>query len=226
LKSFTRFAWALALATISCALGTGVARAGTCWSGYSYAGVQSPAAAYGVSATITMLSAPTVTSGHVAGWVGVGGAGLGPGGSDEWVQVGIARDAGAGDTLYYEVKRPGDTTAQYVALGPVAAGETHKIAVLERGGRRDAWHVWVDGARVSPALVLPGSHGAFQPIATAESWDGGASVCNRYAYSFGDLAVATTPGGSWQPFQLAHVLRDPAYQLTLRAAGFTAASRV
>ena len=234
MKLWSRFAWALAFASISFAVGTALAHAATpathkagkgCWSGYSYAGVQSPSSSYGVSGTIAMLTAPAVANGHVAAWVGVGGAGLGPGGSDEWVQVGIARDAGAGDTLYYEVKRPGDTTAQYVALGPVAAGETHKIAVLERGGRRDAWHVWVDGARVSPALVLPGSHGAFQPIATAESWDGGASVCNRYAYSFGDLAVATTPGGSWQPFQLAHVLRDPAYQLTLRAAGFTASSR-
>jgi hypothetical protein len=218
---------ALVLASISCAAATTVADAAPkagkgCWSGYSYAGVQSPSSQFGVSATISLLGAPTVTNGHVAAWVGVGGAGLGPGGTDEWVQVGVAHDAGKGDVLYYEVKRPGDTTAQFVSLGAVAPRETHKVAVVERAGQRDAWRVWVDGQRVSPPLVLPGSHGAFAPVATAESWDGGAQVCNRYAFDFTDLAVATQPGGSWAPFQPTRVLRDPAYQLTLRATGFTA----
>ena len=52
-----------------------------------------------------MLDTPAVTGGssHVAGWVGVGGPGLGPHGADEWLQVGLAT---FGDTnegrLYYE----------------------------------------------------------------------------------------------------------------------------
>jgi hypothetical protein len=231
LKLVTRFAWALAFVSISCAVGTALARAATpatkqavkgCWSGYSYAGVQSPASSFGVSATISLLGAPTVPNGHVAAWVGVGGAGLGPGGSDEWVQAGIAHDAGQGDVLYYEVKRPADATAQLVSLGSVSVGESHKVAVVERAAQRDAWRVLLDGQRVSPILVLPGSHGSFAPVATAESWDGGTSVCNRYAFDFTDLAVATQPGGSWAPFQLSRILRDPAYQLALRNTGFTA----
>lgn len=228
----SRLAWALALVTVSFAAGSTIARAATsptaskgakgCWSGYSYAGVQASNSSYGVSTTLTMLSAPTVSSGHVAAWVGVGGAGLGPGGSDEWVQVGVAHDAGRSDVLYYEFKRPGDATAQFVSLGNVSPGESHKVAVVERAGNRDSWRVWVDGARASQPIALPGSHNAFSPVATAESWDGGAPVCNRYAFDFTDLAVATQPGGSWAPFQLTRILRDPAYQLALRTTGFTA----
>ena len=39
-----------------------------------------------------MLDTPAVagSSSHVAGWVGVGGPGLGPHGEDEWLQVGLA----------------------------------------------------------------------------------------------------------------------------------------
>jgi hypothetical protein len=216
---------ALGLAAIAFGGGAAVARAGTCWSGYSYAGVQNPSAAYGVSATLTMVGTPTVTSGHVAAWVGVGGPGLGPGGKDEWLQAGIAHEAGGDDALYYEVKRPDDASAQYVTLGSVSVGESHRIAVVERAGQRDSWRVLLDGIQVGPALALPGSHGSFAPVATAETWDGGAATCNRYAYDFKDLAVAGRPGGSWQPFGLAHVLRDPAYRLTLRSSGFTASSR-
>ena len=226
----TRLAWAFTLVGISCAVGAGVARAGaaaprSCWSGYSYAGVQSPGSAYGVSAAIEMLGTPTVRSGHVAAWVGVGGAGLGPGGADEWLQAGIARDEGGTDRLYYEVKRPGDAAATYVQLRAVAPREKHMVAVLERRSQQNAWRVWIDGAAVSPTLTLPGSHGRFQPVATAESWDGGQSVCNGYAFDFSALAVASEAGGGWQPFELANVLRDPAYTLALRRTGFTASSR-
>lgn len=232
----SRLAWASALASITCALVATAAtaadgsrkpaRAATnCWSGYSYAGVQNPSAAYGVSASLSLVNLPSVASGHVAAWVGVGGAGLGPGGSDVWLQVGIARDAGGADELYYEVKRPGDEHAQYVSLGPAYLRDAHKVAVVERRGMRDSWQVFVDGSRVGPAYTLPGSHGKFQPVATAESWDGGQRSCNGYAFDFSELAVATQPGRAWQPFQLARVLRDPAYTLALRASGFTASSR-
>jgi hypothetical protein len=81
-----------------------------CPKGYSYAGLYSPAKASGIAATISMLDTPAVAGGssHVAGWVGVGGPGLGPHGADEWLQVGLAT---FGDTnegrLYYELAQPG-----------------------------------------------------------------------------------------------------------------------
>src|SRR5262245_13082062 len=53
----------------------------TCARGYSYAGYQSSTVAYGISARITVLQPPRVSAGHVAAWIGVGGPGLGRGGS-------------------------------------------------------------------------------------------------------------------------------------------------
>ena len=198
----------------------------SCWAGYSYDGVQSPSRAYGVSADLTLGSRSVVGNGHVAAWIGIGGAGLGPGGSDEWLQAGIAHDAGGADVLYYEYKRPGDANATYVQLGSVAPGETHSLVVYERAAQRDAWRVQVDGVKVSNPVVLPNSHGRFQPVVTAENWDGGvAGSCNEYNFNFSNLAVRTQFGGTWDAFDLSRILRDPAYSITLRSSGFTAASR-
>jgi hypothetical protein len=202
------------------------AAAKTCWSGYSYDGVQSPTRGFGVSATLTMNARSAVGAGHVAAWVGVGGAGMGPGGSDEWVQAGVAHDAGGADQLYYEFKRPADASATYVTLGRVYPGDTHTFVVYERAGYRDSWRVMMDGVKVGDPIALPGSHGLFQPVATAENWDGGvAGSCNQYNFAFSSLAVRSDFGGAWQPFDLSRVLRDPAYLLSLRASGFTASSR-
>jgi hypothetical protein len=198
----------------------------TCWSGYSYNGVQSPTRAYGISASLTLSSRSVVGAGHVAAWIGVGGAGLGPGGSDEWIQAGISHDAGSQDALYYEFKRPGDGQATYVKLQTVQPGESHSIVVYERAAQRSSWRVLVDGVKVSDPITLPGSHGAFQPVATAENWDGGvAGSCNEYGYGFSGLAVRSQYAGSWQAFDLSRVLRDPAYQLSLGQTGFRASSR-
>jgi hypothetical protein len=198
----------------------------SCWAGYSYDGVQSPSRGYGVSANLTLNARSSVAAGHVAAWIGVGGAGLGPGGSDEWVQAGIARDAGGADVLYYEYKQPGDAVATYIRLFNVAPGESHAVVVYERAAQRDSWRVIVDGTKVSEPITLPGSHGRFQPVATAENWDGGvAGSCNAYDFDFSNLAVRSQYAGAWQAFDLSRVLRDPAYAIKLRASGFTASSR-
>jgi hypothetical protein len=198
----------------------------TCWSGYSYNGVQSPSRAYGISANLTLSSRSVVGVGHVAAWVGVGGAGIGPGGTDEWVQAGVAHDAGGQDVLYYEYKRPGDDKATYISLQVVNPGQSHSFVVYERAAQRDSWAVIVDGVKISPPVTLPGSHGLFQPVATAENWDGGvAGACNQYAYAFSSLSVRSEYKGAWRAFDLSRVLRDPAYQLTLGRTGFTASSR-
>jgi hypothetical protein len=197
-----------------------------CWSGYSYDGVQSPATAYGVAATLTLSSRSIVSKGHAAAWIGVGGAGMGPGGTDDWVQAGITHDAGGQDVLYYEYKRPGDAEATYTSLQIVKPGQSHTFVVYERAGERNSWAVVVDGVKISPPVTLPGSHGVFQPVATAENWDGGvAGACNQYGYVFSNLAVRSDYGGAWQAFDLSRVLRDPAYQLTLGQTGFKASSR-
>jgi hypothetical protein len=196
-----------------------------CWSQYSYDGVQSPSTAYGVATTMTMRSPSIVRSGHVAAWIGVGGAGAGPRGADEWVQAGIAQDAGHVAVLYYEYKRPGDAAATYVRLQPVSAGEAHTFAVTELASRPGVWRVRIDGIAWGAPVVLPGSHGKFAPNATAESWDGGVvGSCNGYSFAFAGLSLRLRYAGSWEAFGLSRVLRDPAYALRLGTDGFSASS--
>ncbi len=188
---------------------------------YSYAGMLSTSARYGVAARIAALARPRVGAGHVAAWVGVGGAGLGPSGTDEWLQIGIHARPGAPPVLYVEIARP-RRPIRYVRLGPrVIVGRSYEVAVLEEAFRPDWWGVWVDGGRRSRPIYLPGSHGAWRPIATAESWSGETSgECNAFAFDFRQVRVAASPGGGWQPLRGA-VLQDPGLRLRRDAdAGF------
>jgi hypothetical protein len=170
-----------------------------------------------VTTRLTLRSPSVVAAGHTAAWVGVGAG-------SEWVQAGFAHDAGGGDVLYYEYKRPGDARATYVTLGAVRAGSTHTISVFE-SATRDSWRIRIDGRDRGGLVALPHSHGTYAPVATAENWDGGVGSCNAYAYAFGSLAVRASYGGAWQRFGPTRILRDPAYALTLRTNGFVASSR-
>lgn len=201
-------------------------RTTSCWSGYSYDGVQGSSRTYGVGTTLTLQRPSDVTVGHVAAWIGVGGPGMGPGGSDEWIQAGIAHEEDGTDALYYEYKRPGDADATYVQLQRAVPGVAYSLFVYERATERDAWRVMLNGVKVSDPIVLPGSHGAFQAVATAENWDGGvAGSCNGYSFDFSSLSVRTTFAGAWQAFDTSRVLHDPAYRISVRPSGFTASSR-
>ena len=219
-------AWA-ALATLSSApealSGNRLEPCGT--RGYSYAGFQSARRGHGVRATLAALSIPRVTNGHVAAWVGVGGVGLGPNGSNQWLQVGMNAFHGTGTNLYYEVAAGGNTPRYHEIAAGIAPGRRHRVAVLEMSTRPHHWRVWVDGKPVSRPIFLKGSSGRFEPIATAETWDGGTKACNRFAYRFDRLAVAAERGGSWQRFVRAHRFHDRGYRLVRNpaSASFVAA---
>ena len=61
------------------------------------------------------------------------------------------------------------------------------------------WRVWVNGSPASQPIYLPGSHGRWAPIATAESWDGGTGgTCNGFLYRFHRVSIARVPGGGWR----------------------------
>lgn len=175
-------------------------------------------ASHGISAVVTSLGRPAVESGHVAGWVGVGGPGQGPGGSDEWIQVGLNSLPGTGNTLYYEVTRPGAGASYAEVAANVGNGRPVRVAVLETAGDSNAWRVWVDGKPVTAPIELAGSHGALTPMAMGESWDGGRPACNRFNYRFERVNVAQAPGGSWQTARDAAVLQDPGYRVVKRSA--------
>ena len=189
-----------------------------CPRGYSYAGLYSPTKANGIAATISMLDTPSVagSSSHVAGWVGVGGPGLGPHGQDEWLQVGLATfgDSNEG-RLYYELARPG-RAPEYVELATgIVPGVRVRVAVMELQFARDAWIV-VSPAGVSGPFYLPRSHDAWEPVATAESY-AETGQCNRYAYRFGGLQLAHDDGG-WGTMRRAETLQDPGWRLRRHGA--------
>jgi len=163
---------------------------------------------------------PAVVAGHVGGWVGVGGTQAGPGGTAEWLQVGLA--AFPGDQtmqMYYEVTLP-RTQPRYVELqSNVAPGTSHRFAVLEMRNRDNWWRVWVDGRPVSAPIHLPDSHGSWYPQAMGESWNGGVGACNSYAFRFADVDVATADGGGWRPLQSGGKWQDPGTHLRSLALG-------
>ncbi len=121
-------------------------------SGYSYAGLSAPSRAYGVSAVVTPLNAFDVLNGHVAGWVGVGGPGEGPGGSNEWLQIGLSGFPGiTGSDVYYEIALPHRFPTYHQVATAVPAGKAVKVTVLEMRSRPNYWRVWLNHKAVSRA---------------------------------------------------------------------------
>src|SRR4051812_29915050 len=101
---------------VAAALGPSPASAACGAAGYVYAGLEGWQAGHGVAATVAPVSAPQVSAGHVAAWIGVGGPGSGPNGTDVWLQVGVSALPGGPAHLYYEVAQPG-RSVRYVELG-------------------------------------------------------------------------------------------------------------
>jgi hypothetical protein len=206
----------LALALLAAAAADGrSAKANACGaSEYSYAGLQSERKAHGVGATVVPLQTPGVSAGHVGAWIGVGGTDSGPGGKAEWLQIGFS--AFAGDRIgriYYEVTVAGSDPRYVELASSVEPGEKHAFKVLEMARRKAWWRVWLDGKAVSPAIHLPGSHGAWYPQAAAESWNGGVGACNRFQYRFSNVRLAHANGGDWRPLEQSIAFHDAGYRL-------------
>lgn len=193
-----------------------------CPKGYSYAGLYSPSRASGIAATISMLATPVAfgETSHVAGWVGIGGPGLGPNGADEWLQVGLATFGGPGGArLYYELARPGSPPQYQELASGIVPGIRVRVAVMELPYARNQWIVVSPGG-VSGPFYLPRSHRAFAPLATAESY-AETQRCNRYAYRFDGLQLARKDG-TWQTMGRAETLQDPGWRLRRDGAAFSA----
>ena len=206
--------WSLALcaATASLAL-AGPASAATCHAAtYSYAGLGTRSAARGVTATIIPTAAPDVVDGHIAGWVGVGGYGAGPGGTDEWIQIGIIAFPGSAAQTYYELTRPGEQPVLTTIRRTVFVGQRHRFAVLELAHRPNCWRVWLDGRPVSRPVLLPRSHGRLTAQAIGESYAGLVEgTCNLYAFTFEHVALAEARANLWSPLRRFDLFEDPNY---------------
>ncbi len=190
---------ALALVSISFAA-PGRAQAACGSSGYAYAGLGASHRAYGVATWLQSVATPEVLSGHVAGWVGVGGPGAGPNGTDEWIQVGFSAFPGGSTSLYYEVALPHQAPQYHEVAAGLPAGSMRKVAVVELRDRRSWWSVVVDDHAVA-----------------------GSFVCNRFSYRFGSVSVATRPGGGWQRLRSHYTFQNHGYRIrSLGAATFLA----
>jgi hypothetical protein len=188
----------------------------------AYAGLISKQRGNGVAAIISPVSRPRVAQGNVWAWVGVGGRGMGAGGTDAWLQIGINAQRGAGNSIYAETWTPGRGQT-YVELGKIPTGGRVRVAVTELAGRPGWWRAWLSGKPATRPVHLRGSHGRWQPMAVTESWNEGAPVCNSFRYRFQDVRVATGP--AWTKLDDAYTLADHGYLISERTpGGFVAAS--
>ena len=192
--------------------------------GYAYAGHQATRIAHGVRATITPTVRAEVTAGHVAGWIGVGGPGQGANGQTLWLQIGIASMPDTPAMVYAEITRGGQDPVFVPLLQGIAVGESHRVAVLEMSRRSNWWRVWLDGEAVTEPILLANSTNRWRPIATAESWNGNRTVCNRFGFRFDGVGVAAAAGGSWRAFTPGHTFLDRGYGVK-RLSGSTGGQR-
>jgi hypothetical protein len=62
------------------------------------------------------------------------------------------------------------------------------------------------------------------PIATAESWDGGAGgACNTFIYRFRGVRIANAPGGAWRRLLGGYPIRSSPTRIRRSGAAFLAA---
>jgi hypothetical protein len=81
--------------------------------------------------------------------------------------------------------------------------------------------VLVDGRQALRPVRLPGTGGGWKPIVTAESWTGGAAVCNGFAFRFEQVGVTRRPGDPWRSFAPGYRFEDPGLAVHPLASGRT-----
>jgi hypothetical protein len=113
----------------------------------------------------------TGRAGHVAGWIGVGGVGLGPNGTTEWLQVGYAAFDTGETQIYDEVTLPNKAPAYHTVVAKLSPSAKNEVTVFESATTQGSWQVLLDGRPVSSLISLPASHGTFSPQALGETWN-------------------------------------------------------
>jgi hypothetical protein len=210
--------WSLPLCVAAASLafaGPASAGTGTCHAAtYAYAGLGTRSAVRGVAATIGETAAPDVRDGHIAGWVGVGGYGVGPNGTDEWIQIGIIAFRNDVASIYYEVTLPGKQPVQRIVRERVVVGERHRFAVVEVARRPNWWRVWLDGRPVSALISLPRSHGRLTAQMMGESYTGlSEGACNLYSFAFQNVGLVDAHASVWSVPHRLNFFQDPNYLL-------------
>jgi hypothetical protein len=211
-------AWAFVGALATACVLAGHASAGPAMCGqesYSYAGIGTRTITSGVNATITATGPSAVRDGHVAGWVGVGGEGEGPRGTDAWIQIGLSTFLGEKSArIYYEFTRPDGAPVYRDLRRGIRPGERHQFAVVEVPWRPGWWRVWLDGTPASAPVFMPGSHRRWTAQFLGESWSGATTgSCNLFTYAFDHVSVAGAGRREWGPARRVDVFEDEYYRL-------------
>jgi hypothetical protein len=187
---------------------------------YSYGGVQSGTLVAGIAGTVVPVARPVVRTGHVAAWIGVGGIGVGPAASDQWLQIGVNAVAGGGTAIYEEWKS-GRAYRYTEVLSGIRVGEAHRVELVAAGSGR--WQARLDGRPVGPAYPLAGAQ-LWHGQATAETFAPDAGRCNRFAYRIADV-VELRGGHPWRRLAAPLVFRDARLSLTARSGGYDLTGR-
>ena len=141
---------------------------------------------------------------------------MGPHDTNEWLQVGFSGFPGSSSlSLYYEAAAPNTPPHYHELEAGLTPGTARKVAVLEVRGRPNWWRVVVDDKAASAPIKLPGSHGAWSPTATTESWGGGTPACNRFWFRFARVSVASAPE-RWGVLGAAYPFSDHGYRIVRR----------
>lgn len=186
--------------------------------GYSYAGLLGSRPVHGISASISAPLTPTVQSGDVSAWIGVGRALVS--GRRGSIRAGLLTLAGSTPQLFFDVRRY-RTGEWHRFLGPtVNPGEAHRVSIRETSRRPGYWRVWIDGRIVSGPIKLVRQLRGKYALATAESWDGGTPTCNEFSFHFGP--VRARQDGAWRRLRIRAVLQDPGYSVVRRSTAFVA----
>ena len=173
---------------------------------YTYGGVEANQTRSGARAKIVLKQTAKVAWGHAAAWVGVGGPGKGPSGTDQWLQSGYAGFDTGETFIYYEVTKPNKAPQFHPIGADIKPGESHEVAVFET--KKNTWRVKLDGKWASPEIVLPESDGTFKPQLLGESWSGGTGKCNQYQYEFKKVQLSSAVGGSWVNGKAGYIFKD------------------
>jgi hypothetical protein len=168
---------------------------------------------HGIRAWLSAPLDPQVQSGDVSGSIGIGRANAV--GKRGVLRVGLLASVGGSSQLYFDRRLRGGEWRRF--LGPtVAAGERHKVSILEMAHRPTFWRVWIDGRAVTKPIHLTLASRGKEAFATGESWDGGTPVCNRLDYLFRPVTVR---GAYWHRLRSRRVFQDPGYAVVRRAPG-------
>jgi len=189
---------------------------------YAYAGLFTNNPAQGITATLTTLALAHVPSGHVAGWIGLGGPHAGPNGQAEWLQTGLNTIAGGQSQLYAEIAQPGHPIKYLTLAATTKPGTPYRLTLEQTPGKTGTWQVLVNGKPATGRIALPVSND-FTPMAMSESWNAGTPTCNGYSYRFTRLQINNN--GTWRPLTNPSALTDTGYTITHQTnTSFTALS--